>query len=104
MGQAYFMLSFKLHAINPGDMSVGIKRATKFYVDTGAPTKHQNFQEAHLELQRNMMNVRWAVGTKTADLIAVVEGVYSNYPTISKSTCIAEFWDKSKKGQDSSCR
>ena len=45
-----------------------------------------------------MMNVRWAVGTKTADLIAVVEGVYGNYPTISKS--IAEFWNQSKKDQE----
>ena len=44
------------------------------------------------------MNVRWTVGTKTADLIAVVEGVYSNYPTISKS--ITEFWEKSKKDQE----
>ena len=37
------------HAINPCDMNVGIKRATKFHVDTvQAPehkfTKHQNFQ------------------------------------------------------------
>jgi hypothetical protein len=29
------------HAINPGDMSVGIKRATKFYVGTGALTNHR---------------------------------------------------------------
>ena len=63
-------------------MSVGIKRATKFYVETGALTQHQKFPEVHLQLQKNMMDVRWAVGTKTADLIAVVEGVYSNYPTI----------------------
>jgi hypothetical protein len=63
------------HAINPDDMSVGIKRATKFYVETGALTKHQNFHAEHIELQRNMMNVRWTVGTKPADLIAVVEGV-----------------------------
>ena len=44
------------------------------------------------------MDVRWAVGTKTADLIAVVEGVYSNYPTVSKS--ITDFWEKSKKDQE----
>ena len=86
------------HAINPGDMSVGIKRATKFYVETGALTQHQKFPEVHLQLQKNMMDVRWAVGTKTAGLIAVVEGVYSNYPTISKR--IAEFWNQSKKDQE----
>ena len=45
-----------------------------------------------------MMTVRWTVGTKPADLIAVVEGVYSNYPTISKS--IAEFLNQSKKDQE----
>ena len=69
------------------------------YVDTRALTKTQKIPVEHLELQRNMMNVRWAVGTKTADFVAVVEGVfYSNYyPTISKS--ITEFWEKSKKDQ-----
>ena len=71
------------HAINPGDMSVGIKRATKFFVDTGALTKHQNFQEGYLELQRNMMNVRWTVGTKTADLIAVVTSCQSLRSSLS---------------------
>ncbi len=57
------------HAINPGDMSVRIKRATKFFVDTGALTKHQNSQAEHLELQRNMMNVRWTVDTTVKQLI-----------------------------------
>ena len=44
------------------------------------------------------MDVRWAVGTQTAELIKVVEGVYSNYPTVSKS--ITDFWEKSKKDQE----
>jgi len=41
------------HAINPGDKSVELKRATKFFVDTGAMTKHQNFQgDGPLELNQ----------------------------------------------------
>ena len=51
-----------------------------------------------MELQKSLMDVRWTVGTKTADLIAVVDGVYSNYPTFSKS--ITDFWEKSKKDQE----
>ena len=69
------------HAINPADMSITLKRATKYYVDTKALTKIQNFQAEHLELQRSLMNVRWAVGTKPEELMKVIEGVYSNYPS-----------------------
>ncbi len=84
------MLSFIQHAINPGDMRLTIKRATKCYVDRRAPANHQKFQAEHLQLQQNMLNVRWAVGTKPADLIAVVKGVYSNYHTIRYYTSITD--------------
>ena len=86
------------HAINPADISVTLKRATKYYVDTKALTKIQNFQAEHLEMQRSLMDVRWTVGTKPEELMKVVEGVYSNYPTVSKS--INDFWAKSKKDQE----
>ena len=79
-------------------MSITLKRATKYYVDTKALTKIQNFQAEHLEMQRNLMDVRWTVGTKPEELMKVVEGVYSNYPTVSKS--ITDFWEKSKKDQE----
>ena len=49
-------------------------------------------------MQRNLSDVRWAVGAKPEELMKVVEGVYSNYPTVSKS--ITEFWEKSKKDQE----
>ena len=61
------------HAIDPDDRSVAIRRT--IFVETRALTQHQTFHAEHLQLQQNMMDVRWAVGTKPADLIAVVEGV-----------------------------
>ena len=86
------------HAINPADMSITLKRTTKYYVDTKALGQIKTFQAEHLELQRSLMDVRWTVGTKPEELMKVVEGVYSNYPTVSKS--ITDFWEKSKKDQE----
>ena len=86
------------HAINPADITITLKRATKYYVDTKALGQIKKFQAEHLELQRSLMDVRWAVGTKPEKLMKVVDGVYSNYPTVSK--IITDFWGKSNKDQD----
>jgi len=86
------------HAINPTEKSITLKRDTQFYVNTKALTKIQHFPEEHLEMQRSLMDVRWTVGTQPEELMKVVEGVYSNYPTVSKS--ITDFWEKSKKDQE----
>ena len=79
-------------------MSITLKRATKYYVDTKALGQIKNFQAEHMQMQRNLSDVRWAVGAKPEELMTVIGGVYSNYPTVSKS--ITDFWEKSKKDQE----
>jgi len=86
------------HAFNPVDKGLLIKRQAIFFVDTKALDKPQNFQAVYAQLQTDMMNVRWSNGTTPAELIEVVEGVFSNVHTISQS--IRAYWDASEMDQE----
>ena len=88
------------HAINPPDRNVTIKRSAKFFVETQAmPMKSSLFQATYyLQLQIDMLNVRWGVGINPADLIGVIKSVFSNFHTIS--TSITDYWNASAKNQE----
>ena len=87
------------HAIHPADTSLKIKRASKYFVDSNkALIRYQNFQAEYLELQMALIDVRWTVGTTTAELMVVIKNVFSNFPTVSIS--ITDFWNASLKDQE----
>ena len=62
------------------------------------PMKSSLFQATYLQLQIDMLNVRWGVGINPADLIGVIKSVFSNFHTIS--TSITDYWNASAKNQE----